>query len=128
MERSIDLSPHWRFLKPYFDHTSFLLGGVPFIEQGLSTSNLPTSDSAGSSIPSPSTTDSGLDSCSKTTSREDLSDLEQCNSSATTLPGTGPGSPEAQVDLSVILICVLGPKILYLIDQYFYSLFMLELG
>uniref|UniRef100_A0A671UH38 Golgi-specific brefeldin A-resistance guanine nucleotide exchange factor 1 n=1 Tax=Sparus aurata TaxID=8175 RepID=A0A671UH38_SPAAU len=52
-------------------------GGVLFIEQGLSTSILPASDSAGSSISSPTTTDSGLDTCSKATSREDLSDLEQ---------------------------------------------------
>ncbi|XP_035461368.2 Golgi-specific brefeldin A-resistance guanine nucleotide exchange factor 1 isoform X3 [Scophthalmus maximus] len=78
-----------------------LSGGVPFIEQGLSTSCLPASDSAGSSISSP-TTDSGLGTCSKTTSREDLSDLEQCSSStnnlctASTLPGTDPGSPDAQ--------------------------------
>uniref|UniRef100_A0A3B4VGU8 Golgi-specific brefeldin A-resistance guanine nucleotide exchange factor 1 n=1 Tax=Seriola dumerili TaxID=41447 RepID=A0A3B4VGU8_SERDU len=61
-----------------------LAGGVPFIEQGLSTSSLPASDSAGSSISSPTTTDSGLETCSKATSREDLSDLEQCSSSANT--------------------------------------------
>ncbi|XP_047458727.1 Golgi-specific brefeldin A-resistance guanine nucleotide exchange factor 1 isoform X2 [Mugil cephalus] len=61
-----------------------LSGGVPFIEPSLSNSNLPASDSAGSSISSPTTTDSGLDTCSKATSREDLSDLEQCSSSATT--------------------------------------------
>ncbi|KAM8739258.1 Golgi-specific brefeldin A-resistance guanine nucleotide exchange factor 1 isoform 2-T3 [Acanthopagrus schlegelii] len=74
-------------------------GGVLFIEQGLSTSILPASDSAGSSISSPSTTDSGLDTCSKATSREDLSDVEQCSSSATT-PNTAtilPGpEPDAQ--------------------------------
>uniref|UniRef100_A0A8C9ZXV6 Golgi brefeldin A resistant guanine nucleotide exchange factor 1 n=1 Tax=Sander lucioperca TaxID=283035 RepID=A0A8C9ZXV6_SANLU len=64
-----------------------ILGGVPFIEQGLSTSGLPASDSAGSSVSSPTTTDSGLGTCSKAASREDLSDLEQCYSSATT-PGT----------------------------------------
>uniref|UniRef100_A0AAQ5ZHB2 Golgi-specific brefeldin A-resistance guanine nucleotide exchange factor 1 n=1 Tax=Amphiprion ocellaris TaxID=80972 RepID=A0AAQ5ZHB2_AMPOC len=58
-------------------------GGVPFIEQGLSNSSLPASDNAGSSVSSPTTTDSGLDTCSKATSREDLSDLEQCSSSAT---------------------------------------------
>ncbi|XP_031695307.1 Golgi-specific brefeldin A-resistance guanine nucleotide exchange factor 1-like isoform X2 [Anarrhichthys ocellatus] len=75
--------------------------GVPFIEQGLSTSSL---DSAASSVSSPTTTDSGLDTCSKATSREDLSDLEQCNSSpttpctATTLPGPEPGSPDAQFE------------------------------
>lgn len=78
-------------------------GGVPFIEQGLSTANLPASESAASSISSPTTTDSGLETCSKTTSREDLSDLEQCSSSAvspnrvTALPGTEAGSPDAQV-------------------------------
>uniref|UniRef100_A0A671UFB9 Golgi-specific brefeldin A-resistance guanine nucleotide exchange factor 1 n=1 Tax=Sparus aurata TaxID=8175 RepID=A0A671UFB9_SPAAU len=49
-----------------------------------------SSDSAGSSISSPTTTDSGLDTCSKATSREDLSDLEQCSSSATT-PSTSEG-------------------------------------
>ncbi|KAM4600045.1 Golgi-specific brefeldin A-resistance guanine nucleotide exchange factor 1 isoform 1-T1 [Fundulus diaphanus] len=54
-----------------------LSGGVPFIEQGFSNSSLATSDSAGSSISSPTATDSGLDACSKATSREDLSDLEQ---------------------------------------------------
>ncbi|XP_040905409.1 Golgi-specific brefeldin A-resistance guanine nucleotide exchange factor 1 isoform X2 [Toxotes jaculatrix] len=80
-----------------------LSGGVPFIEQGLSTSSLPASDSAASSISSPTTTDSGLDPCSKATSREDLSDLDQCSSSANTpstatatLSGTEHGSPDAQ--------------------------------
>ncbi|KAM8859731.1 Golgi-specific brefeldin A-resistance guanine nucleotide exchange factor 1 isoform 2-T2 [Spinachia spinachia] len=78
------------------------LSGVPFIEQGLSTSGLPASDSGASPVSSPTTTDSGLDTCSKATSREDLSDLEQCNSSATTpftattLPGPEPGCPDAQ--------------------------------
>ncbi|XP_056290825.1 Golgi-specific brefeldin A-resistance guanine nucleotide exchange factor 1 isoform X1 [Pseudoliparis swirei] len=72
-----------------------LSGGVPFIEQGSSASSLPASDSAASSVSSPTATDSGLDTCSKATSREDLSDLEQCNSSATTLPGSEPGSPDA---------------------------------
>ncbi|XP_060943116.1 Golgi-specific brefeldin A-resistance guanine nucleotide exchange factor 1 isoform X2 [Limanda limanda] len=69
-----------------------LSGGVPFIEQGLSS--LPASDSAGSSISSPTTTDSGLDTCSKATSREDLSDLEQCSLSANNL-GPEPSSPDA---------------------------------
>ncbi|KAM7384982.1 hypothetical protein PAMP_001086 [Pampus punctatissimus] len=78
-----------------------LSGGVPFIDQGSSTSTLPASDSAGSSISSPTTTDSGLGTCSKATSREDLSDLEQCSSSANTpsiasLPQTESGSPDAQ--------------------------------
>ncbi|CAN9500116.1 unnamed protein product [Ophioblennius macclurei] len=73
-----------------------LSGGVPFLEQSLSS--LPASDSASSSISSP-TTDSGLDTCSKATSREDLSDLEQCSSSATT-PSlaaslAGPDTPAA---------------------------------
>lgn len=81
-------------------------GGVPFIEQGSSSSSssssLPASDSAASSVSSP-TTDSGLDTCSKATSREDLSDLEPCGLSAASLspaagaPGTEPGSPDAQV-------------------------------
>nr|XP_057912253.1 Golgi-specific brefeldin A-resistance guanine nucleotide exchange factor 1 isoform X2 [Doryrhamphus excisus] len=71
-----------------------LSGGVAFMEQGAS---LPASDSAGSSISSPSATDSGLDSCSKTTSREDLSDLDQC-SNAETLLGAEPGSPSAQTE------------------------------
>ncbi|XP_030298410.1 Golgi-specific brefeldin A-resistance guanine nucleotide exchange factor 1 isoform X3 [Sparus aurata] len=72
-------------------------GGVLFIEQGLSTSILPASDSAGSSISSPTTTDSGLDTCSKATSREDLSDLEQCSSSATT-PSTATTLPGPEPD------------------------------
>uniref|UniRef100_A0A673BCB3 Golgi brefeldin A resistant guanine nucleotide exchange factor 1 n=1 Tax=Sphaeramia orbicularis TaxID=375764 RepID=A0A673BCB3_9TELE len=54
-----------------------LSGGVPFIEQGSSISGLPASESSASSISSPTTTDSGLDTCSKATSREDLSDLDQ---------------------------------------------------
>ncbi|XP_071758007.2 Golgi-specific brefeldin A-resistance guanine nucleotide exchange factor 1 [Centroberyx gerrardi] len=79
-----------------------LSGGVPFIEQGSSASSLPASDSAGSFISSPSTTDSGLDACSKATSREDLTDLEQSSSTATTpsttatTPGTEPGRLDAQ--------------------------------
>ncbi|XP_077437392.1 Golgi-specific brefeldin A-resistance guanine nucleotide exchange factor 1 isoform X2 [Vanacampus margaritifer] len=60
-----------------------LSGGVVLMEQRCS---LPASDSAGSSISSPTTTDSGLDSSSKATSREDLSDLDQCSLVATT-PG-----------------------------------------
>ncbi|KAL0964389.1 hypothetical protein UPYG_G00323170 [Umbra pygmaea] len=58
-----------------------LSGGVPFIEQG----SLSVSDGMASAMSSP--TDSGLDTCSKATSREDLTDLEQ-NSSAATTPGT----------------------------------------
>ncbi|XP_076020136.1 Golgi-specific brefeldin A-resistance guanine nucleotide exchange factor 1 isoform X2 [Genypterus blacodes] len=76
-----------------------LSGGVPFIEQGSTNSILTTSDSAGSSISSPTTTDSGYDASSKATSREDLTDLEQCSSSATTpstAPGAEPGGLEAQ--------------------------------
>uniref|UniRef100_M3ZUN6 Golgi brefeldin A resistant guanine nucleotide exchange factor 1 n=1 Tax=Xiphophorus maculatus TaxID=8083 RepID=M3ZUN6_XIPMA len=79
-----------------------LSGGVPFIEQGFSSSSLATSDSAGSSISSPTATDSGLDAGSKATSREDLSDLEQsipsANSSCTvtSLPGTESGSSHKQ--------------------------------
>lgn len=99
------MKQHYNFVcvTPLFDCVSFLLGGVPFLEQGLNTSSIPASESAGSSISSPTTTDSGLDTCSKATSKEDLSDLEQCNSSANTpssaatLPGTEPGSLDAQV-------------------------------
>uniref|UniRef100_A0A8C2A1Y6 Golgi-specific brefeldin A-resistance guanine nucleotide exchange factor 1 n=1 Tax=Cyprinus carpio TaxID=7962 RepID=A0A8C2A1Y6_CYPCA len=59
-------------------------GGVPFIEQHSGgSSTLPGLDSAVSSISSP-TTDSGLDTGSKTTSKEDLTDLEQSSSTATT--------------------------------------------
>ncbi|XP_051936950.1 Golgi-specific brefeldin A-resistance guanine nucleotide exchange factor 1 isoform X3 [Hippocampus zosterae] len=78
-----------------------LSGGVVLTEQQCS---LPASDSAGSSVSSPTTTDSGLDSCSKATSREDLSDLDQRSLFATTpgnanpLPDTDPGSPNAQSD------------------------------
>ncbi|KAG7458371.1 Golgi-specific brefeldin A-resistance guanine nucleotide exchange factor 1 isoform X1, partial [Solea senegalensis] len=81
-----------------------LSGGVPFIEPGLSTSSLPASDSAASSISSPTTTDSGLDTGSKATSREDLSDLEQCSSSgnmaanASSLPNTEITSPDPQCE------------------------------
>uniref|UniRef100_A0A3Q2NNK2 Golgi brefeldin A resistant guanine nucleotide exchange factor 1 n=1 Tax=Fundulus heteroclitus TaxID=8078 RepID=A0A3Q2NNK2_FUNHE len=81
-----------------------LSGGVPFIEQGFSNSSLATSDSAGSSISSPTATDSGLDACSKATSREDLSDLEQSILSpsspctATSLTCAESGSSHTQVD------------------------------
>ncbi|KAJ3610286.1 hypothetical protein NHX12_022379 [Muraenolepis orangiensis] len=71
-----------------------LSGGVPFLEPG---SGLTSSDSAGSSVSSPSTTDSGLDAGSKATSREDLSDLEQTGSTATT-PGSEPARPDAGAD------------------------------
>ncbi|CAL8298087.1 unnamed protein product [Merluccius merluccius] len=71
-----------------------LSGGVPFIEPG---SGLPTSDSASSSVSSPSTTDSGLEPGSKATSREDLSDLEQTSSTATT-PATTPGTETPRLD------------------------------
>ncbi|XP_030012388.1 Golgi-specific brefeldin A-resistance guanine nucleotide exchange factor 1 [Sphaeramia orbicularis] len=81
-----------------------LSGGVPFIEQGSSISGLPASESSASSISSPTTTDSGLDTCSKATSREDLSDLDQNSPSATT-PSTAaapprpePGSADPQVE------------------------------
>ncbi|XP_024152753.1 Golgi-specific brefeldin A-resistance guanine nucleotide exchange factor 1 isoform X1 [Oryzias melastigma] len=78
-----------------------LTGGVPFIDQG-SGSGLPASDSAGSSISSP--TDSGLDTCSKATSRDDLSDLDQCSSSVNTPcsaaspPGSESGSHDAPLE------------------------------
>uniref|UniRef100_A0A671MX78 Golgi-specific brefeldin A-resistance guanine nucleotide exchange factor 1 n=1 Tax=Sinocyclocheilus anshuiensis TaxID=1608454 RepID=A0A671MX78_9TELE len=73
-------------------------GGVPFIEQHSGgSSTLPGSDSAASSISSP-TTDSDLDTGSKTTSKEDLTDLEQSNSTATTpmTPSAEPGRLESQ--------------------------------
>ncbi|XP_016115928.1 Golgi-specific brefeldin A-resistance guanine nucleotide exchange factor 1-like [Sinocyclocheilus grahami] len=78
--------------------TNNLSGGVPFIEQHSGgSSTLPGSDSAASSISSP-TTDSGLDTGSKTTSKEDLTDLEQSNSTATTpmTPSVEPGRLESQ--------------------------------
>ncbi|XP_066549516.1 Golgi-specific brefeldin A-resistance guanine nucleotide exchange factor 1 isoform X2 [Amia ocellicauda] len=68
-----------------------LSGGVPFIEQSTGGgSNLPVSDSITSSISSP-TTDSGLETSSKTTSKEDLTDLEQSSSPGPT-PATTPSS------------------------------------
>ncbi|XP_017580222.1 Golgi-specific brefeldin A-resistance guanine nucleotide exchange factor 1 isoform X3 [Pygocentrus nattereri] len=74
-----------------------LSGGVPFIEQQSGGSaGLPASDSVASSISSP-TTDSGLYNCSKTTSKEDLTDLEQISSTATT-PGTAPNAEPGQLD------------------------------
>ncbi|XP_026046561.1 Golgi-specific brefeldin A-resistance guanine nucleotide exchange factor 1 isoform X2 [Astatotilapia calliptera] len=80
-----------------------LSGGVPFMEEGLSNPSLPVSDSSASSICSPTATDSGLDTCSKTTSREDLSDLDQCSSASTAgaaiaLTGTESGSTDAQFE------------------------------
>uniref|UniRef100_A0A8C2K691 Golgi-specific brefeldin A-resistance guanine nucleotide exchange factor 1 n=1 Tax=Cyprinus carpio TaxID=7962 RepID=A0A8C2K691_CYPCA len=78
--------------------TNNLSGGVPFIEQHSGgSSTLPGLDSAASSISSP-TADSGLDTGSKTTSKEDLTDLEQCSSSATTpmTPSAEPGRLESQ--------------------------------
>ncbi|KAK1791614.1 hypothetical protein P4O66_013617 [Electrophorus voltai] len=74
-----------------------LSGGVPFIDQqGGSSAVLPGSDSVASSISSP-TTDSGLYIWSKTTSKEDLTDLEQSSSAATT-PGSGPTIEPGQLD------------------------------
>lgn len=78
--------------------TNNLSGGVPFIEQHSGgSSTFPGSDSAASSISSP-TTDSGLDTGSKTTSKEDLTDLEQNSSAATTpiTPSAEPGRLESQ--------------------------------
>uniref|UniRef100_A0A4W5NUZ6 Golgi-specific brefeldin A-resistance guanine nucleotide exchange factor 1 n=1 Tax=Hucho hucho TaxID=62062 RepID=A0A4W5NUZ6_9TELE len=68
----------------------FLPGGVPFIEQD----SLSVSDSMASSMSIP--TDSGLDTCSKATSREDLTDLDQSSSAATT-PSAEPGRLDTQV-------------------------------
>ncbi|XP_052429424.1 Golgi-specific brefeldin A-resistance guanine nucleotide exchange factor 1 isoform X1 [Carassius gibelio] len=78
--------------------TNNLSGGVPFIEQHSgASSTFPGSDSAASSISSP-TADSGLDTGSKTTSKEDLTDLEQSSSTATTpmTPSAEPGRLESQ--------------------------------
>ncbi|XP_026080198.1 Golgi-specific brefeldin A-resistance guanine nucleotide exchange factor 1 isoform X5 [Carassius auratus] len=78
--------------------TNNLSGGVPFIEQHSgASSTFPGSDSAVSSISSP-TADSGLDTGSKTTSKEDLTDLEQSSSTATTpmTPSAEPGRLESQ--------------------------------
>ncbi|XDV49945.1 hypothetical protein PO909_019094 [Leuciscus waleckii] len=80
--------------------TNNLSGGVPFIEQHSGGSSiLPGSDSAASSISSP-TTDSGLDAGSKTTSKEDLTDLEQSSSTATTpmTPSAESGRLESQYE------------------------------
>ncbi|KAJ8418284.1 hypothetical protein AAFF_G00139930 [Aldrovandia affinis] len=71
-----------------------LQGGVPFIEQ--QSAGLSVSDSMASSISSP-TTDSGLEASSKTTSKEDLTDLDQSSSTATT-PGTTPCSELGGLD------------------------------
>ncbi|XP_061601768.1 Golgi-specific brefeldin A-resistance guanine nucleotide exchange factor 1 isoform X2 [Cololabis saira] len=76
-----------------------LSSGVPFVEPGVSSSSLPASDSAGSLTCSP--TDSGVDACSKATSREDLSDLETYSSAsspcaAALLPGAEAGPTDAQ--------------------------------
>ncbi|XP_062374882.1 Golgi-specific brefeldin A-resistance guanine nucleotide exchange factor 1 isoform X2 [Sardina pilchardus] len=77
------------------DASSNSQSGLPYVEQ----SGLPVSDSV-SSMSSP-TTDSGLDSGSKTTSREDLSDLEQPSSTATTplSPASDSCTPHAQCDV-----------------------------
>uniref|UniRef100_A0A3P9K3E6 Golgi-specific brefeldin A-resistance guanine nucleotide exchange factor 1 n=1 Tax=Oryzias latipes TaxID=8090 RepID=A0A3P9K3E6_ORYLA len=76
-----------------------LTGGVPFIDQGSAGPGLQASDSACSSISSP--TDSGLDACSKATSRDDLSDLDQCSSSPNTpcSAAVPPGSESGSLDL-----------------------------
>ncbi|XP_061083550.1 Golgi-specific brefeldin A-resistance guanine nucleotide exchange factor 1 isoform X3 [Conger conger] len=70
-----------------------LSGGVPFVEQ--QSPGLSVSDSV-SSISSP-TADSGLEASSKTTSKEDLTDLDQSSSTATT-PATTPSSELARLD------------------------------
>ncbi|KAM8852195.1 Golgi-specific brefeldin A-resistance guanine nucleotide exchange factor 1 isoform 1-T1 [Synchiropus picturatus] len=86
---------------------NMLSGGVPFIEPSSSTSSIPASDSAGSSISSPSATDSGLETGSKATSREDLSDLDQCGSttpnSPSALPSTELASPDGPGGLQSVL-------------------------
>uniref|UniRef100_A0A8C2A2A5 Golgi-specific brefeldin A-resistance guanine nucleotide exchange factor 1 n=1 Tax=Cyprinus carpio TaxID=7962 RepID=A0A8C2A2A5_CYPCA len=89
---------HVHVLSPCPHPSVSVSGGVPFIEQHSGgSSTLPGLDSAVSSISSP-TTDSGLDTGSKTTSKEDLTDLEQSSSTATTpvTPTTEPGRLESQ--------------------------------
>uniref|UniRef100_A0A8C2E3F8 Golgi-specific brefeldin A-resistance guanine nucleotide exchange factor 1 n=1 Tax=Cyprinus carpio TaxID=7962 RepID=A0A8C2E3F8_CYPCA len=89
---------HVHVLSPCPHPSVSVSGGVPFIEQHSGgSSTLPGLDSAVSSISSP-TTDSGLDTGSKTTSKEDLTDLEQSSSTATSpvTPTTEPGRLESQ--------------------------------
>ncbi|XP_035255460.1 Golgi-specific brefeldin A-resistance guanine nucleotide exchange factor 1 isoform X3 [Anguilla anguilla] len=71
-----------------------LSGGVPFVEQ--QSTGLSVSDSV-TSISSP-TTDSGLEASSKATSKEDLTDLDQSSSTATT-PATTPSSELGRLDI-----------------------------
>lgn len=72
------------------------LGGVPFIEQqGDGAAALPVSDSAASSP----TVDSGLSSCSKATSKEDLTDLESCSTATT--PSTAASTDGSMLDTQV---------------------------
>ncbi|XP_053088971.1 Golgi-specific brefeldin A-resistance guanine nucleotide exchange factor 1 isoform X2 [Pangasianodon hypophthalmus] len=74
-----------------------LSGGVPFFEQqGDGTAALPVSDSAASSISNP-TADSGLSSCSKATSKEDLTDLESCSTATT--PSTAASTDATMLDM-----------------------------
>uniref|UniRef100_A0AAY4ETH9 Golgi-specific brefeldin A-resistance guanine nucleotide exchange factor 1 n=1 Tax=Denticeps clupeoides TaxID=299321 RepID=A0AAY4ETH9_9TELE len=68
-----------------------LSGGMLFIDQ--QQSGVP--DSVSSSVSSP-TTDSGLDTSSKTTSKEDLTDLD--HSSTTTTPATTPNTESSRLD------------------------------
>ncbi|KAM9477746.1 Golgi-specific brefeldin A-resistance guanine nucleotide exchange factor 1 isoform 1-T1 [Clarias gariepinus] len=73
-----------------------LSGGVPFIEQqGEGSAELPVSDSAASSISSP-TADSGLSNCSKATSKDDLTDLEGCSTATT--PSTATSTYASMLD------------------------------
>lgn len=77
------------------------------MEEGLSNPSLPVSDSSASSICSPTATDSGLDTCSKTTSREDLSDLDQCSSASTAGAAVAlaeSGSTDAQVNVFLMAL------------------------
>lgn len=84
-----------------FTDTFVFLGGVPFIEQqGEGSAELPVSDSAASSISSP-TADSGLSNCSKATSKDDLTDLEGCSTATT--PSTATSTYASMLDTQVKL-------------------------
>lgn len=91
------------FFKP---HLLCLAGGMPFIDVPTPISS--ASSEAASAVVSPST-DSGLECSSQTTSKEDLTDLEQPGSSGystATEPGSSelgvPEQPDSQVWLSFL--------------------------
>ncbi|XP_028936567.1 Golgi-specific brefeldin A-resistance guanine nucleotide exchange factor 1 isoform X2 [Ornithorhynchus anatinus] len=74
--------------------TSSASGGVPFIEAPMP---IPSANSEAASVTVSPSTDSGLELSSHTTSKEDLTDLEQAGSlvpGGTLGPTSEPGSPE----------------------------------